>query len=422
MTENSPQLAETAALAAKKDAPLPRLSIHAFCEDQGTADLLRIASSDRRLARAQMTVQMGGVHSACSFYDKAPTPSLIVVKSLLEGTAMLADLERLALVCEPETKVLVIGHVNDVLLYRELMRRGVSDYLVPPFVAPDAVESILGVFAAEPAPPPGRVMAFIGAKGGVGSSTIGHNVAWTLAEIMASDTAIADLDLAFGTTGLNFNQDPHQGASQALASGERLDEAMAEKLLSKCSDRLSLLAASSDLTEEREITPEAAMRVVDALSRVASNVVLDLPRHWGLWLKQVLTEADEVVITAEPDLANLRNAKNLVDTLAEFRSKERPAVLVLNKVNVTRRPEIAPRDFANAVGLIPAAVIDFDPALFGTAANNGLMIGEVSRKAKVADQFHGLATMLVRKTATPPREEGMLAPIFNRLIRKRSAG
>jgi pilus assembly protein CpaE len=420
MTDSPSTPASQAPTPAKPALP-PRLSIHAFCEDQATAELLRAASADRRLARAYSTVQMGGVHLACGFYEKAPTPNLILVESLLGGSEMLADLERLALVCEPETKVLVIGHVNDVLLYRELMRRGVSDYLVPPFSPEEIAATITGVFAAEPAPPPGRVMAFIGAKGGVGSSTIAHNVGWTLAESLVNVSIIADLDLAFGTAGLNFNQDPAQGITQALATADRLDEAMVDKLLSKCSDRLSLLGAAADLADDTQVTPEAAARLIEALGRSAANVVLDLPRQWSPWLREVLIHADEVVITAEPDLANLRNAKNLLDALAAHRSKDRPALLVLNKVNVPRRPEIAPRDFAGAVGLDPAAVIDFDPALFGAAANNGLMIGEASRKAKPAEQFQALASLLARKTVAPPRQEGFLAPILGRLARKRSA-
>jgi pilus assembly protein CpaE len=420
MTDTPPAAAAKPPAPARTALP-PRLAIHAFCEDQATAELLRAASADRRLARAYSTVQMGGVHLACGFYEKAPTPNLILVESLLGGAEMLADLERLALVCEPETKVLVIGHINDVLLYRELMRRGVSDYLVPPFSPEEVAEAVIRVFADEPAPPPGRVMAFIGAKGGVGSSTISHNVGWTLAESLVNVSIIADLDLAFGTASLNFNQDPAQGTAQALSIADRLDEAMADKLLSKCSDRLSLLSAAADLADDAQVTPEAAARLVEVLGRSAPNVVLDLPRHWSPWLRPLLTRADEVVITAEPDLANLRNAKNLFDALADHRPKDRPALLVLNKVNVPRRPEISPRDFAGAVGLDPAAVIDFDPALFGAAANNGLMIGEASRKAKPAEQFRALASMLVRGSVTPPQEQGFLAPILGRLTRKRSA-
>jgi pilus assembly protein CpaE len=406
---------------ATKAILLPRLSIHAFCEDQATADVLRAAGNDRRLLRAHLTVQMGGVHQARGLYEKTPTPSLIIVESLLGGAEMLAELERLSLVCEADTKVLVIGHINDVLLYRELMRRGVTDYLVPPFAAEETADTIVAAFAADAAPPPGRVTAFIGAKGGVGSSTISHNVGWTLSESLLNISVVADLDLAFGTAGLNFNQEPPQGTPQALAASDRLDEAAAERLLARCSDRLSLLGATADLAQPTDIAPEAAMRLVEVLGRRAANVVVDLPRQWSPWARQILVHADEVVITAEPDLANLRNAKNLIDTLGEHRSKERPALLVLNKAGMPRRPEISARDFAGAVGITPAAVFEFDPALFGAAANNGLMIGEVSKTSKAANEFCALASLLARKTVARPQGEGFLAPLLNRLAGKRSA-
>ena len=417
MTDDRRSPAPKPPVPAKKI--LPRLSIHAFCEDQRTADLISAAASDRRLAKTHMTVQMGGIHLACGFYDKAPTPNLVLVESLLDGASMLADLEKLANVCESETKVLVIGHINDVLLYRELMRREVSDYLVPPFTAEGMADSIVGVFAAEPVPPPGRVIAFIGAKGGAGSSTVCQNVGWTLAETLASDTIIADLDLPFGTVGLNFNQEPAQGTREAIAS-ERLDEAVLERLLAKCSDRLSLLGGSADLGQDVEFGLEATSRLMEVLSRSATNVALDLARHWTPALRQILSQADEVVITAEPDLASLRNTKNLLDALAGLRSKDRAALLVINKAGIARRPEISARDFATAVDLTPAAIIDFDPALFGAAANNGLMVGEAGRKGKAVEQFRVLASTLARK-APPPGGSGLLAPLLSRLTRKRSA-
>ena len=403
-----------------KPTLLPRLSIHAFCEDQSTADLLGVAASDRRLAKTHLTVQMGGIHLACGFYAKAPTPHLVIVESLLDGASMLTDLEKLAEVCEPDTRVLVIGHINDVLLYRELMRRDVSDYLVSPFTAAEMADGIVGVFASEPVPPPGRVIAFIGAKGGAGSSTVCQNVGWTLAETLASDTIIADLDLAFGTVGLNFNQEPVEGVREALAS-DRLDEAMVDRLLAKCSDRLGLLGTTVDLGQAAEIAPERALRLMEVLSRGAANVALDLPRHWTPALRDILGHADEVVITAEPDLANLRNTRTLLDALDNLRAKDRPSLLVINKAGIARRPEISARDFAIAVDLTPTAIIDFDPALFGAAANNGLMIGEAARRNKAVEQFRALASTLARKTAPPPHGEGLLAPLLNRLARKRIA-
>ena len=91
--------------------------------------------------------------------------------------------------------------------------------------------------------PVGRVIAVIGSKGGVGASTIAHNVSFSIARDLQLDTVVGDLDLGFGTAGLDFNQDPPQGIADAVFSPDRIDTAFIDRLLSKCTDQLSLLAA-----------------------------------------------------------------------------------------------------------------------------------------------------------------------------------
>ncbi len=126
--------------------PIPRVNIQAFCEDQETAAAIQEAADDRRLAKAHITVQMGGVQAAIAFYKEAATPNLIMIESLLDRTPLLADLDRLAEVCDPGTKVIAIGHINDVTLYRELIRRGVSEYVVAPVTVGQIIESISAIY------------------------------------------------------------------------------------------------------------------------------------------------------------------------------------------------------------------------------------------------------------------------------------
>ena len=223
--------------------PIPRVNIQAFCEDQDTAAVIQKAAEDRRLAKAHVTVQMGGVQAAVAFYKNASTPNLIIIESLLDRTQLLGDLDRLAEVCDPGTKVVVVGHINDVLLYRELVGRGVSEYVVAPVKVNQIIESISNIYTDPETGPVGQVIAFVGAKGGSGSSTVCHNTAFAIASQLKSDVVIADLDLPFGTAGLDFNQDPLQGIGDALASPERLDEVLLDRLLSRCSDHFSLFAA-----------------------------------------------------------------------------------------------------------------------------------------------------------------------------------
>src|SRR5688572_20658272 len=102
--------------------PVPRISIQAFCETDGIAQPIARAGEDRRMAKAHLKVHMGGIATAVEFYQSAPTPNLIIVESRREPREMLQSLQQLAECCDPSSKVVVIGHYNDVGLYRELIR------------------------------------------------------------------------------------------------------------------------------------------------------------------------------------------------------------------------------------------------------------------------------------------------------------
>jgi pilus assembly protein CpaE len=400
---------------APRARPIPRVNIQAFCEDQETAAVIEKASLDRRLAKAHVTVQMGGAQAAVAFYKNASTPNLIIIESLLDRTDMLAELDRLAEVCDPGTKVIAIGHVNDVLLYRELLRRGVSEYVVAPLNVVQIIESISSIYTDPETGPVGQVIAFVGAKGGSGSSTVCHNTAFAIASALKNDVVIADMDLPFGTAGLDFNQDPLQGIADALASPDRLDEMVLDRLLSRCSDHLSLFAAPGTLDRPYDLDPSSCDTVIDVVRENVPWIAVDVPHLWTAWAKQVVLRADHVVITAAPDLANLRNAKNLVDQLKSSRPNDRPPLLVLNQVGVPKRPEIPVKDFGHALELEPKIVIDFDAQLFGTAANNGQMIEEVSDKSKAAEAFRNLANILTDRSEQKSERQSVLAPILARL-------
>src|ERR1700694_457505 len=400
-------------------APAPRVSVQAFCETVETAAAVQAAGEDRRLGKAHLKIQMGGMAAAIEAYRTAPTPNVIILET--EGrTDILAGLDQLATVCDAGTRVLVIGRVNDVGLYRELVRRGVSDYLIAPVNALDVVRSICGLFSAPEAKAVGRIIAIVGAKGGVGASTIAHNVAWAIARDLALDSVVADLDLAFGTAGLDYNQDPPQGIADAVFSPDRIDTAFVDRLLSKCTEHLSLLAAPATLDRVYDFGAEAFDSILDSLRTTIPCVVLDVPHQWSGWTKRALVGADDILIVAEPDLANMRNTKNMLNMLKASRPNDRTPLYCLNQVGVPKRPEITPADFAKALEDYPLAVIPFEPQIFGTAANNGQMIAEVSSGHKTAEMFRQMAKVMTGRAEAKRTRGSMLAPLLAKL-RKRSS-
>jgi pilus assembly protein CpaE len=396
--------------AAPHERPVPRISIHAFCEFPDTGASLQRAGADRRLAKANMTVQLGGIAAAIDHYSGQVTPNLLIVETRLGGREALEELDRLAEVCDPATKVVVVGRVNDVELYRELIRRGASEYLVAPLDPLHLIEVIAGLYADPQGRPIGRVIAFIGARGGVGSSTLCHNAGWCIAEELEINTTIVDLDLPFGTVALDFNDEPGQSVADALNAPERLDDVLLERVLLKRGDHLSLFAAPASLDRDYDMGIEAYESVLDAVRQFSSCVMVDLPHHWSPWVKATLIAADEIVLVASPDLACLRNTKNLVELLRHDRPNDIAPRLVLNKVGLPKRPEIPVKDFAETIGIAPALVLPYEPLLFGQAANNGQMLPELGQKSAVVDGIRRFAGLLAgRKVADAAQAKPFLS-------------
>jgi pilus assembly protein CpaE len=403
---------------AHGETVVPRITINAFCEQQETGDLIRNAARDRRMERASTTVRPGGLAAAADYFQNQPTPSLVIVESSDPAPRLLALLDRLAEVCDPGTKVVVIGQANDIALYRELMRRGVSEYLVPPLQTLSLIGAITTLYADPSAPFVGRQMAFCGAKGGAGASTLAHNVAHEISERMHAGTVIVDLDLAFGTAGLNFNHDPLQGIIDALTQPDRLDPVLMDRMMVKHTDHLSLFAAPATLDQDYDINTDVFEEVIAKIRAAAPYVVLDLPHAWSLWKRRMLLTSDDLVIVAEPDLASLRNAKNIIDLVKTARPNDRPPKVVLNKVGVPGRPEIPVKDFGEALGVVPCLAVPFDAKVFGQAANNGQMVMEVGAKTKAAESIDQLVRlMLNQREAAPaaaPAKGSVLTSLFKR--------
>src|SRR6201995_3732792 len=399
-------------------APAPRVSVQAFCETVETAAAVQAAGEDRRLGKAHRKIQMGGRAAAIEAYRTAPTPNVIVLET--EGrNDILNGLDQLATVCDSGTRVIVIGRINDITLYRELVRRGVSDYVIAPINTIDVVRSICGLFSSPEAKAVGRIIAIVGAKGGVGASTVAHNVAWAIARDLALDSVVIDLDLAFGTAGLDYNKDPLQGIANAVFSPDRPDTAFMDRLLSKCTDHLSLLAAPATLERVYDFGEQAFDAIFDTLRMTTPCIVLDVPHQWSGWTKRALVGADDILIVAEPDLANLRNTKNMLNMLQSARPNDRAPLYCLNQVRMPKRPEIDARGFTKTIETPPIHAIPFDSRMFGMAANNGQMIAEISANHRIARTFLQIARRLTGRVDTKKPQRSLISPIMDRFRGKK---
>lgn len=402
----APQAAPQGGARATEQS-VPRITIHASCDRAEISDVIAGIAADRRMARAEITVEAGGIDAAITRFASQASPNLLILDTLQQGQAMLRSLDRLAQVMEEGCKVIIVGAVNDIGLFRELMARGVSEYIVPPMQAVDLIRTICGLYVNPEKPFAGRVISVIGARGGVGASTIAHNLAWSIAERQEAGAMLLDLDLSFGTAALDFNQDPQQSVADALLAPERVDDIFLERVTTKHTQRLQMLTAPATLEREFELDPSAFELVIDRVRRTSPFVVLDLPHAWNSWVKQTLLATDDVIIVASPDLASLRNTKNILDLLKSMRPYDNAPSVVLSMVGVPKRPEIPFKDFSEALGTEPVASFAFDPALYGMAANNGQMLGEVAALSKAAVAIDLLAATLTGRKPVEAKRQSL---------------
>ncbi|MAU67360.1 AAA family ATPase [Hyphomonas sp.] len=395
------------------DSVLPAISIQVFYERDETRLLMEVCERDRRMGRATIEAHSGGIAGAIEYMSQNPTPNLLIIESTARSAQLLSEIDMLAEHCDETVKVMVIGAINDIALYRQLVSRGVSEYVVPPFQPLQILRTISGLFADPDAPFVGKQISVVGAKGGVGASTIAHNLAWALAENTKVNTTLVDLDLSFGTTALDFNQEPTQTVADALLQPERADDSVIERLLAKASDRLSLFTAPASIGQIMDIPDESYLSVIEVVRRNVPFLVLDLPHVWSRWVQRTLVASDEVIIVCQPDLASLRNGKNYIDQLKAARPNDNPPRLIINMSGVPKRPEIPVKDFGAAIGVEPEVILPFEPELFGTAANNGQMISETDGASRSAQAIDHMASLLTGRAVA-----GQQKSFFKKLLGK----
>jgi pilus assembly protein CpaE len=380
-----------------------RFNIEAFPLSRETEAALEGLRAEREFAKVKLSILFGGLPRAVKHYADNPSPRVLIVEDPSGIDQLMKNLEQLAEVVEPGRKVIVIGSINDVQVYRRLVSQGISEYLVGPVSTQEIVEAVVESIRDPSAKVQGRLISFIGARGGVGSTTVACNTAWTLADITKDETILVDLDLNFGTAALSLNLDPKQPIGDALLDTERLDNTLIERFLMEHDEHLSVISTQGTLKELYRPTTEGVERLIDITRQMAATVVVDLPRQWTDWVSNLLVLSDEVVITAAPDLSNLRDAKMLVDWMRSRRGEQANVRLVLNKLDAAKKTQLSVKDFQESLRLVPIGALPFEPQVFGQLSNNGQVFGEGARSHKAAATFRQLATSLGARQSAAAR-------------------
>jgi pilus assembly protein CpaE len=375
------------AAAAPTEAPKAaagRLPLMAFVDGESERVLQEAA-----VMLGRCVIMRGGVKKAVEYLTEQRSPHLLIVD--ISGVDMaLSKIHELADVCEPGTNVVALGDHNDVALYRDLVDAGVSDYIVKPLTR-ELLQRVLGPknshdISRGNTVKLGKVISFVGARGGVGTTTLAANLAWHLANKQGRRVSLVDLDLQRGDCSMLFNAQHTPGFRDALHNPLRLDAILLDRIMTKVGDRLFLLGSEEPLDDNVQFTVSAVDALLSVLRSQFHYIVIDVPRPSGAAFRRALEMADRRVIVVDATMRSMRDGVRLGQL---FESNERN-VFVVNRVGEGNHHALPLKDIAKVLQAQPASLTPFLPKQVMPAAHHALVAA--SKRGKYADAVAKLAT------------------------------
>lgn len=372
-----------------------RAAIKAFTDGQGWDD---------------SCVMQGDISTASEYLKTNPSPSLLLVE-IPSAQAAPALLDELANVCDADTKVIIIGTVNEYSFYCWLVDIGVFSYLLRPLTK-DVLEATYkksldqgsSVKAVEREPT--KIIATIGARGGVGVSTIALNLAGIFAEHAGKKVALVDIDPYTGTLSLMQDLEPARGLRDALEKPDRIDPLFIDQVMINPSKNLWVLSAEEPLKESIEISESTAEALIRELSTKYDVVVLDIPRNMGKFGNECLKRAHHVLLVAELTLASLRDTLRISDLMVDT-FKISPPMVVVNRVGVSKN-EMSVADFEKGITAKIVEKILYSPDVFMYIGSD--IPSVVHAKSSALKPLYALAQQLIPsiKLDEAPKDKNIL--------------
>jgi pilus assembly protein CpaE len=392
------ELAKNAPPAARhpaKEASAPGLAggCVAFANDEATRATILSVCQPRQ---ERFILKEGGSREALEYASRYALPRLLII-DVSDSERPLDALTPILAAADENTRIIAIGRINDVTLYREMIEAGVVDYLVKPLVDRDLIAAIQradehSATAKTAAAERSRLVAVMGARGGVGATIVATNLAWLLAEHFKRKTVLLDLHLQFGTASLAFDVEPSRGLREALEQPNRIDTLLINGATFKHTDRLSILAAEESHEEDIRYDPTAVTLLLDELGRQGDFVVIDLPLFPAGYRVKVLPLMREIVVVTDLSLAGLRDSIRLCTQAQQLAPAARLTVVASR--TGTRAAGVSVREFEKALGHKLAFLLPEDAKAVAQAAVDGKPLAVAARSSKLTAGLLQVAQLL----------------------------
>ncbi|MFK7840509.1 MAG: CpaE family protein [Bdellovibrionales bacterium] len=344
---------------------LPEASIAVFSKDPETLESARQLESDWRFARVIVGVEEGGVNSAIHSYQEFESPDLVIIQTEVIDDTFTAKLEELAGHCAEGTAAIVIGPVNDVNLYRTLIDMGISDYLVKP-IAADVMAEICAKTLIEKIGVKGsRLIAFVGAKGGVGASSLCHAAACGVADILDQKTFLLDTCGGWSTMSVGMGFEPLTTLAEAARVCAANDEDSFNRMIFNASDKLHVLASGSDVMLDQSIDAQQLEIMIDMLMAKYPVIMVDISNSPQDLQSLILSRANQINVVSSQSLVSLRQARSLVKEITDLRGAESDGIeFMINMQGAPSAQDVPKKDIESVLGIPVSAFVPFETKIF----------------------------------------------------------
>lgn len=344
---------------------LPKASVMVFTQDEQTKSSFSALRDDWRYSRVTLRCEDGGVDEAIKKFAQIESPDLVILQTEEIDDAFTKKLESLANNCREGTSAIVIGPVNDVYLYRRLIDMGVSDYLVKPMSA-DILSGVIAKSLIEKlGVSDSRLIAVIGAKGGVGVSSIAQLMALLLARVVEQKTLLLDAAGGHSALSVGLGFDPTCKLADLARAVQTSNEDAMKRMLFRSVDNLTVVSGGGDAILDGSIPPESFEAIIDQFMAKNPVVVVDLSGAEAGLSKRVISRANNIVLVTTPTVLSLRFARALLKEISDVRGGNKDGVeIFINKRGLSKSAEISKAQVDEALGRPVSTHLAFLPDLF----------------------------------------------------------
>jgi pilus assembly protein CpaE len=351
---------------------LPTARVDLFLKDKETTDAARSLENDWRFARVKVSVEEGDVATAIQSYKETKSPNLIIIETDTTDDAFVESLGKLSEHCDENTSAIIIGPVNDVNLYRSLTSMGVSDYLVRPVPIETLSEIIAGNLIEKLGAKGSRLIAVVGAKGGVGTSSLTQGLSWGISENLKQKTFLMDAAGGWSSLSVGMGFEPATTLYEAVRAASDKDEDNLKRMFFNANENLTVLSAGADPMLEASVHAQQYEELIDLMMVKYPVVVVDLSGAIPSLKRTVINRAHELIVVTTPTLPALRSARSLMQEVKLLKNGDLSSLdLIVNMAGMIPSKEVPKKDIADALDFKPSITIPFDAKLFIGAENEG---------------------------------------------------